>query len=417
VGADSMSGGAGNDVYFVDSPGDAVLENANEGNDSVFATVSFTLGANVENLIMQGNADLQGHGNADANVLYGNSGNNLMDGGGGADLMVGGAGNDVYFVDNLGDATFEVANQGNDSVFASISCGLSANVENLILQGTGDFQAYGNSDNNVIYGNPGNNLINGGSGIDLAVGGAGNDTYFVDDPSDSCFEVAGEGSDAVFANCNYGLAANVETLVMQGSGDFQGYGSNDVNTLFGNSGNNLLNGAGGADTMLGGAGNDTYFVDNIGDVVFENANEGTDSVFASVNYTLPANVEALVLQGSANLTGTGNSLANSLFGNAGDNTLDGAGGADVLQGNGGNDTFAFHAGEANGDIVVDFASNGAAVGDSFQFVGFGTVGQGATFTQIGATNQWQIHSGLDAHNETITLTNNSTVDPSDFIFV
>ena len=85
----------------------------------------------------------------------------------------------------------------------------------------------------------------------------------------------------MFANCDYGLAANVETLVMQGSGDFQGYGSDDDNTIYGNSGNNLLNGAGGADTMEGGAGNDTYFVDNTRDVVFENVNEGTDSVFAS----------------------------------------------------------------------------------------------------------------------------------------
>ena len=105
----------------------------------------------------------------------------------------------------------------------------------------------------MIYGNAGNNLINAAGGIDLMVGRAGDDTYFVDDPSNSCFEVANEGSDAVFAFCNYGLAADVETLAMQGSGDFQGYGNNQANTLYGNAGNNLLNGAGGADVMLGGA--------------------------------------------------------------------------------------------------------------------------------------------------------------------
>src|SRR5262249_1124744 len=149
----------------------------------------------------------------------------------------------------------------------------------------------GNNQANVIYGNAGNNLINGAGGVDLMVGGAGNDTYFVDDTSDSCFELANEGNDAVFASCHYGLAADVETLVLQGSGDFQGYGNNTANTLYGNTGNNLLNGAGGADTMLGGAGNDTYFVDNAGDVVFESANEGTDAVFASVDYALTANVE------------------------------------------------------------------------------------------------------------------------------
>ena len=60
------------------------------------------------------------------------------------------------------------------------------------------------------------------------VGGAGNDAYFVDDPSDSAFEIAGEGDDAVFSTAHYGLAANVETLVLQGSANLQGYGNNQT---------------------------------------------------------------------------------------------------------------------------------------------------------------------------------------------
>ena len=59
--------------------------------------------------------------------------------------------------------------------------------------------------------------------------------------------------------------------------------------------------------MFGGAGNDVYFVDNVGDLVIENVNEGTDAVFSTVDYTLTANVENLVLQGAGNLPGTGNS--------------------------------------------------------------------------------------------------------------
>ena len=169
-----------------------------------------------------------------------------------------------------------------------------------------------------------------------------------------------------------------------------------ANTLYGNAGNNLLNGEGGADVMVGGAGNDIYFVDNIGDIVFENLNEGTDAVFSTINYTLTANVETLVLQGAGNLSGTGNALDNKLFGNSGDNTLNGGAGADMLTGNAGNDTFVFNAGQANGDTIIDFAGNGAGAGDTLSFVGFGTAGDGATFTQIGATNQWTIHSGLDA---------------------
>jgi Ca2+-binding RTX toxin-like protein len=102
----------------------------------------------------------------------------------------------------------------------------------------------------------------------------------------------------------------VETLVLQGGADLQGFGNGFVNALFGNSGNNLVDGSGGADAMRGGTGNDTYFVDNAGDAVIENAAQGNDAVFASVNYGLTANVETLVLQGSADLQGYGNGLVN-----------------------------------------------------------------------------------------------------------
>ena len=88
-------------MYFVDNPGDVVVENPNEGNDTVFSTAHFRLSANVENLVLQGSSDLQGYGNGDSNTLYGNSGNNLLNGDGRRRRMVGGAGNDAYFVDKL----------------------------------------------------------------------------------------------------------------------------------------------------------------------------------------------------------------------------------------------------------------------------------------------------------------------------
>ena len=92
------------------------------------------------------------------------------------------------------------------------------------------------------------------------------------------------------------LPANVETLVLQGSADLQGYGNDLPNKLLGNSGNNLLDGRAGADIMAGGAGNDTYFVDNAGDTVIESAGQGTDAVFSTAHFVLPMNVETLVLQ-------------------------------------------------------------------------------------------------------------------------
>ena len=75
---------------------------------------------------------------------------------------------------------FEVANEGNDSVFAASNYGLAADVENLILQGNANLQAYGNNQANVIYGNAGNNLIN------TSDGSAGNTCRR---SSDFCFEV------------------------------------------------------------------------------------------------------------------------------------------------------------------------------------------------------------------------------------
>ena len=413
AGADAMSGGAGNDIYFVDNAGDAVTESVGEGNDTVFSTAHFALSANVENLVLQGGADLQGFGNGLANAIFGNSGNNLLDGGGDADSMSGGAGNDTYFVDNAGDVVTESAGQGNDAVFSTAHFALSANVETLVLQGGTDLQGYGNGLANSIFGNSGNNLIDGGVGADSMSGGAGNDIYFVDNAGDAVNESAGQGNDAVFASINYGLTANVETLVLQGGADLQGFGNGAANSLFGNTGNNLLDGGVGADSMSGGAGNDIYFVDNAGDAVNESAGQGNDAVFASINYGLTADVETLVLQGGADLQGFGNGLANSLFGNSGNNTLDGQGGADILTGNAGNDTFIFNVGQGNGDTVVDFSGNGAAAGDSLLFVGYGP---GANFTNIDATH-WQVNYNGGASHDVITFSNAAAIDVTDFLFV
>ncbi|MCA3675939.1 MAG: hypothetical protein INF05_13150 [Methylobacterium sp.] len=122
-----------------------------------------------------------------------------------------------------------------------------------------------------------------------------------------------------------------------GGDDILNGGAGD-DTLYGGAGNDILSGGAGADMMYGGAGNDTYFVDDIGDKVIEKKGEGIDLVVSTISYTLGANLENLSLSGVADITGTGNSLNNTINGNAGNNTLNGGGGNDKLYGGLGMDT-------------------------------------------------------------------------------
>ena len=412
-GTDTMMGALGNDAYFVDNAGDVVIENANEGNDTVFSTAHLRLTENVEYLLLQGSADLQGYGNSLNNVLYGNSGSNILNGEAGVDAMFGGAANDAYFVDNASDVVIENANEGNDTVFSTAHLRLTENVENLVLQGSADLQGYGNSLANVLYGNSGSNILNGEAGVDAMFGGAANDAYFVDNAGDVVIENANEGNDTVFSTAHLRLTENVEYLLLQGSADLQGYGNSLNNVLYGNSGSNILNGEAGVDAMFGGAANDAYFVDNASDVVIENANEGNDTVFSTAHLRLTENVENLVLQGSADLQGYGNSLANVLYGNIGSNVLNGGNGADMLTGGAGNDAFVFDVGQAAGDLVMDFAGNGALAGDWLLFVGYGA---GATFTDIDTTH-WEVNYNGGALHEIITFNNAASIDPGDFTFI
>lgn len=315
-GADTMVGGLGNDTYQVDNPNDMVIENdpapaalrlveapvqalvteatstaadtldttvvvgpvqgfvGGGGYDSVVSSVSFTLGAHLEQLRLTGTAGLQGIGNTLDNVLYGNSGANLLDGGagsdyldggGGADTLLGGGGNDMYIVDNTRDMVTEDADSGADTVISSLSWTLGANVERGLLTGTNNLTLTGNdlsnvltgnSGANVLRGNAGNDWLNGEAGVDTMYGGTGNDIYVVDNVRDSVSELGGDGTDLVVSGVTFTLPDGVEQLQLSSSA-INGIGNTLDNRLTGGSGANLLSGGAGADTLIGGAGADT----------------------------------------------------------------------------------------------------------------------------------------------------------------
>ena len=304
--------------------------------------------------------------------LFGGEGSDLLDGGAGVDRLEGGAGDDTFIVDNSGDRVVEQPGGGRDTVRSSLFFALPDHVERLFLtgavaiDGTGnglDNVLAGNSAANVLIGGDGHDMLDGGAGADEMAGGAGNDLYVVDDPGDVVTEAAGQGTDTVQASISYSLSPNVEDLTLTGTA-IEGVGNDRDNRLTGNEANNrlfggagydLINGRGGNDEMYGGAGNDIYLVDQSGDLVIELSGDGLDTVQASIDYVLPAEVENLVLTEGSAVRGTGNALSNGIIGNSLANILDGGTGADAMYGGLGDDLYYV---DHSGDRVSDPLSNG-----------------------------------------------------------
>jgi Ca2+-binding RTX toxin-like protein len=193
--------------------------------------------------------------------------------------------------------------------------------------------------------------------------------------------------------------------------------------------------------MSAALGNDTYYVDNIGDTVIENAGEGTDTIISSISYTLGTNVENMTLSGTVNINATGNELNNVLTGNADNNILAGSLGNDTLNGGLGADTFVFDTalGATNVDSIAGFATGS----DSIQlalamFSGVGAAGalsatafaSGAGLTAAATVDQHIIYNsttgslyydadgvGGAASVAFATLTGASSVTAADFMVV
>jgi Ca2+-binding RTX toxin-like protein len=328
-GDDQLSGGAEDDAL-----------DGGEGNDSLSGGI--------------GNDELTGGGGND--VLDGGGGHDALTGGAGADQMSGGTGNDTYFVDNAGDAVIEAVGEGFDAVYTSVSYALAAGSEvewlsATVASSTGAINLFGNEFANFLLGTNGINILNGGGGADTLVGYGGNDTYYVDTAGDLIVEVAGGGSDAVYASTSYALFAGVWVEWLSAATN---YGTEAINltgnelgqVLHGNQGNNIFVGGGGADAFTGYGGDDTYFVDSQSDTIYESVNGGYDAIYTSVSYSIAStgNVEWLTtdaVYGTAPINLTGNGFNNVILGNDGNNFINGAFGTDIIYGFGGVDTFYF----------------------------------------------------------------------------
>jgi serralysin len=415
-GSDQMDGGAGNDTYVVDSSTDIISEIAGGGVDTIESTVSVTLamlGAQVENIILQGTAKTAtGNalnntitGNAEHNelsggagndTLAGGAGNDTLDGGLGNDIMTGGAGDDSYVVDSVRDLVVEANLGGTDTITASISLTLALHVENAILSGNSALNATGNASNNqltgndaanillggagndFLYGGAGDDRLDGGTGNDRLEGGAGNDTYVIDHALDVISETV-SGIDTVISSLDFTLGSTLENLTLigtarSGTGNELNnliIGNSAANLLYGGEGHDTLTGGAGADQLFGGAGNDVYDLDNAGDRITENLDGGIDLVLSSATVTsvmIGQHIENISLTGTAAIGATGNAGNNEINGNAAANILNGEAGDDRLNGGAGLDRLFGGTGSdtLNGGTGNDLLDGGAGA-DVFVF--------------------------------------------------
>jgi Ca2+-binding RTX toxin-like protein len=217
AGADAMTGGDEDDLYWVDDIKDTITERSGEksGIDTVNSAISFTLGANVENLILKpGTTGLKGTGNILKNVITGNNGNNYLngkedddtlvggdgddtlDGGTGKDRLTGGDGSDTYMVTNTSEVIVETATGGDqDAVESGVTYTLGSYLEVLTLTGDKVINGAGNELDNIITGNTAANLLTGDAGDDIINAGAGNDEI---DGGEGDDEIdGGEGDDEI----------------------------------------------------------------------------------------------------------------------------------------------------------------------------------------------------------------------------
>ncbi len=233
----TISGGAGNDVYVVRSSDVTLSEGGGGGTDLVMSGVSFMLGANLENLVLTGAADINGTGNYGDNTLNGNDGANRLAGLAGNDDLRGGSGDDVL-----------LGGTGNDLLFGDEG-------DDLLRGGAGDDSLWDTSGSNELRGGAGNDGFLLATGGDTVYGGRGTDTVSYGlsafQPLVVDLQVQENNAGDAYGSRFFGIEN-----VSGGYGDDTLRGDGGANRLSGGAGDDQLSGRGGADTLAGGDGAD-----------------------------------------------------------------------------------------------------------------------------------------------------------------
>lgn len=147
---DSIHGGAGHDVI-----------NGNGGDDDLDGGVGDDVlkGGLGDDALSGGLGNDRLFGGSGRDRLAGGAGDDQMNGGSGRDHMEGGKGNDVYVIDSAHEITKTLGDAGTDRVVSSVSYGLGAHQERLVLSGVGNTNGTGNSGDDIVSGNRGNNHL------------------------------------------------------------------------------------------------------------------------------------------------------------------------------------------------------------------------------------------------------------------
>ncbi|HYI48164.1 MAG TPA: calcium-binding protein [Allosphingosinicella sp.] len=357
AGADSVSGGGGEDRLFVDYrlatgavTGNSTSNVAEAGGGGRLVTINggfedFTIwtGSGADT-ITTGDGDDDIRTGEGAGTVTAGEGANIIIGGSGADTITAGGGGN--FVD-AGDGTNTVTTGGGvDEILSGLGADTivaGAGADRITVTGGSDtVDAGADSDLLIVdYSAATTNVTGGVTGGNLGSG------------------YTGHLADAAAATLDFVEAERF--WITTGTGDdIINTGAADDRISTGD-GNDFLAGGLGNDIMTGGAGNDLYRVEDAGDVVLESVGGGSDRVLSSVSYTLTAGAEVELMTtdwhiGTDAINLTGNELANTIFGNAGDNLLDGGGGVDAMIGWAGNDSFFV---DNAGDRIVETAGEGS----------------------------------------------------------